>query len=52
MVWRIKLVNCTYKGQCPEIPPALMHTSIAAGRCERCDYNSSRKVRGRRSRKR
>jgi len=45
-------MTCTFKGQCPNIPPAMMHTSIAAGKCERCEHNGNKKMSRGRSRKR
>ena len=34
---------CTLQGECPMIPIAFKGTSIAAGKCVRCQHNSATK---------
>ena len=44
-------MTCTYQGVCPMIPAAFQGTSIAAGKCERCQHNSNSKGGAKRGRR-
>lgn len=37
------MVVCSIKGECPMIPVAFKGTSIAAGKCVRCQHNIGNK---------
>ena len=39
---------CTIKGECPMIPIAFKGTSIAAGKCVKCQHNSGSKFNAKR----